>query len=185
MIYVNDIQWKLAQHAARYFTDIGVLSQAEKIKHFALVVGRICTDYRIEGPGPFSNHGFDLFYYNTMFANYMNTSVGGMETMEENVEAFGMGIDHMLTSVDLIIQMGQFCKIAEATDHMEPMNFRVEVTKVIEALSNIAWRMMRTEGEGANVSQNFEAYMLRKERKMHLFDERGTFNLESDEYLPV
>jgi len=185
MIYVNDIQWKLSQHAARYFNDIGVLTQAEKIKHFALVTSRISTDYRIEGPGMFANHGFDLFYYNTMFANFMNKEIDGFATMEENVLAYPDGIDHMLTSVDLIIQAGQFCKIAEATDHMEPMNFRVEVSKVIEALTVIAWRMMRTEGEGENVSKNFEDYMQQKERKMHLHEQRGNFSLETDEYLPL
>uniref|UniRef100_A0AB39CED6 Uncharacterized protein n=1 Tax=Pseudomonas phage HRDY3 TaxID=3236930 RepID=A0AB39CED6_9VIRU len=196
-MYVNEIQWELAQHAARYQTDIGVLTQAEKIKHFALVVGRISSDYQLEELLTFSRHGFDLFYNIMMFANYMNMDMlarnrssmdySGCETMEDYVEAYLPEVNLMEIRIDLIIQMGTFCKIAEATDHMEPMNFRAEVTKVVDALYHIAWRMIASEGDGQeqNISKNFEAYMVRKEKKMHQCSYKGHFSLDAACYMPL
>lgn len=182
---IQDFQFKLHQHNLRYNQDICNLTQKEKVQHYALKVAAACSDFYANGTALRNEHGQRLVYSVFSLANFFNIDLVEAHAKVENkgrrlhsFDANAKRWSNDNVSRDSLFflyieEVGKFCKVAEALDHLEPMNFRKELHAIILELYLIAFRILRHEDEDNwnNYEELCIEYVERFERN-HIFFER-------------
>ena len=193
---ILDIQFRVHQHCVRYNADIYNFKTAEKIQHYALVIGRLSSDYfQMRDEPNNAAHGVVLFLNVCTIANFLNVDLPKkamtdgrvLKTLQENIDYWHQhpGLDQKMILIKYIGAMGTYCKIAEAIDHMEPMDFRTEVNKVLIDLYHLSFCMLALAGTKEDYAKYLLVEAVRdKEFDHHAKDALGLFSLDDDLYLP-
>jgi hypothetical protein len=193
-VNLHDFQFKLHQHNLRYNADICNLTQKEKVQHYALKVAGLCSDFYANGTALEDKHGPRLVYAVLSLANFFNVSLIAayaklegkgrrLNTFDANVKRWqNDNVSRDSLFFLYIEEVGKFCKVAEALDHLEPMDFRKELHAIILELFLISMRILRHEDD--DDYQNYEEicsdYICSIEDKHHFREHFGSFSSLTD-----
>jgi len=191
---LHSFQFKLHQHNLRYNPDICNMSTKEKVQHYALKITGLCADFYADGTRLENTHGPRLVYAVFSLANFFNIHLidvcarnegkgRRLNTFDAHArqwQADNVSRDSLFFLY--IEEVGNLCKLAEALDHLEPLNFRVGIHKAVMELFAIAFRILKHEDEANcnNYAELCSDYICGIEDK-HLFREQyGSFSLITD-----
>jgi hypothetical protein len=192
---IDEIQWRLHQHHLRYSLDICNMKTSEKIQHYALVVGSLAAQFCAQPPRPRDGdvQGVHLLYAVLSLSSFLNLNIQkradynnyACPTIGQNVRRYHGSTDYNVVVPMYLGQMGRLCKIAEAIDHMEPMDFRTETHAVLDELYQTAYRVMALEGLNGKAESAFASFVREIEQEHFMREKFGMFSLEEDCYLPL
>jgi hypothetical protein len=190
-----DLQYNMLQHCNRYMADISIMKTSEKIQHFALVVGRLSSDYHTNSPikDPSTNHGLALMYPVLALSSMLGLNIGkqydrpvsdlyfcSLNWAKSQHQRNG-GLNHDELLIEYIVVMGEYCKVAEAIDHVEPIDFRTETQKILARLFKLSVQICAFEGIlGDDLHRAFGQWVQAIERRHPMYENLGFFPFEED-----
>ena len=194
-----DLQFRIHQHDQRYNPNIGIMSQQEKVKHFALRFGRMSstlpTDY-----GDTNEDACELLHAVLSLANYLNMSISAHVTKTPSLaltgSVFNGPVDHYAMAapvrnlldikLDHIGRAGDIAKVAEALDHLEPLEFRRSVEGLVLEFFVLAMQLFRRAEEHHNVTNSLAMWLNDREEKSIFVGHYGYFGTgKESEYKPL
>lgn len=134
MNITREMQWRQEEHDKLFHWDIYSLRKIDRIKHLVLHLAKYQGKYLVAQAehDQVKKRGvvIDAIIVMMSLANTLNYA---LKDSSEKVP--GMSYN------ELVIETANLCKITEAWDHMEPMNFKVEYIRSLEKLFRL-WSML-------------------------------------------
>lgn len=134
MILTKEMQWRQEEHDKLFHWDIYSLSKPNRLKHLifhmAKYQGKYLEQYAVGNQVKKREVVIDAFIVLTSMANVLGYKIQGIA-----VASPGFSFN------EIVIETGRLCKVIEAWDHMESLDFKTEFIRLIENLWRL-WEML-------------------------------------------
>ena len=139
MIITKEMQWRQEEHDRLFHWDIYSLAKIDRIKHLVLHLAKYQGKYLVAQAeqNEVKKRGvvIDAYIVLMSLANVLNYT---LKDSSEKVP--GMSYN------EIVIETANLCKITEAWDHMESMNFKGEYIRSVEKLFRL-WSLLPVDGD--------------------------------------
>lgn len=133
----RDMHWRQEEHDRLFHWDIFSLSKHDRLKHLTLHLAKYQGKYLASQAAADDGKKFGTVV-DALIVLLSMANVIGYKIKNSAEPSVGFSYD------SIIIETSNLCKVIEALDHMESLDFRQEIQKAIEKLVYL-WQVVPTD----------------------------------------